>query len=72
MVGILLIHDPRDKALTTCEHVRVNDETPNEQRRAQSELLTEDTMLRRMQEAMIYKSRTESDVNNEVTGKPSA
>jgi hypothetical protein len=37
---------------------------------AESELLTEDTVLRRMQGAMSYKFRTRLDVNKEVNGNP--
>ena len=37
---------------------------------AESELLTEDTVLRRVQGAMSYKFRTGLDVNKEVTGNP--
>jgi hypothetical protein len=33
---------------------------------AESELLTEDTVLRRMQGAMSYKLRTRPDVDNEL------
>jgi hypothetical protein len=33
---------------------------------AESELLTEDTVLRRMQGAMSYKFRTRPDVDNEL------
>ena len=36
-----------------------DDETSNERQRAQSELLTEHTVLRWMQVAMSYKFRTE-------------
>jgi hypothetical protein len=35
---------------------------------AESELSTEDTVLRRMQGAMSYKFRTGLDVNKEVNG----
>jgi hypothetical protein len=35
---------------------------------AESELLTEDTVLRRVQGAMSYKFRTRPDVNKEVNG----
>jgi len=45
-----------------------DDETSNELRLAQSELLTEDTMLRRVQGAMSYKFRIRLDVNNVVNG----
>ena len=37
---------------------------------AGSELLTEDTVLRRVQGAMSYKFRTGLDVNKEVNGNP--
>jgi hypothetical protein len=37
---------------------------------AESELLTEDTVLRRVQGAMSYKFRTRLDVNKEVNGNP--
>jgi hypothetical protein len=37
---------------------------------AESELLTEDTVLRRVQGAMSYKFQTRLDVNNEVNGNP--
>ena len=37
---------------------------------AESELLTEDTVLRRVQGPMSYKFRTELDVNDEVNGNP--
>jgi hypothetical protein len=36
----------------------------------ESELLTEDTVLRRMQGAMSYKFRRRLDVNKEVNGNP--
>ena len=45
-------------------------ETSKEVRRAQSELLTPDTVLRRVQGAMSYKFRTGLDVNKEVNGNP--
>ena len=37
---------------------------------SQSELLTEHTVLRRLQGAMSYKFRTGLDVNKEVNGNP--
>jgi hypothetical protein len=37
---------------------------------AKSELLTENTLLGRVQGAMSYKSRTGPDVNKEVDGNP--
>ena len=37
---------------------------------AESELLTEDTVLRRVQEAISYKLRIGLDVNKEVNGNP--
>jgi len=37
---------------------------------AESELLTEDRVLRRVQGAMSYKFRTRLDVNKEVNGNP--
>jgi len=37
---------------------------------AESELFTEDTVLRRMQERMSHKFRTRPDVNKEVNGSP--
>jgi hypothetical protein len=37
---------------------------------AESELLAEDAVLRRMQGAMSYKFWTGMDVNNEVKGEP--
>jgi hypothetical protein len=37
---------------------------------AESELLTENTLLRRMQGAMSYKFRTGLDGDKEVTGNP--
>jgi hypothetical protein len=37
---------------------------------AESELLTEDTVLRWVHSAMSYKFRTRLDVNNEVNGNP--
>ena len=37
---------------------------------AESELLMEDIVLRRMQGAMSYKFRTRLDVNKEVNGNP--
>jgi hypothetical protein len=37
---------------------------------AESELLTEDTVLRRVQGAMSYKFRIGLDVNKEVNGNP--
>jgi hypothetical protein len=37
---------------------------------AESELLTEDPVLRRVQGAMSYKFRIGLDVNKEVTGNP--
>jgi hypothetical protein len=37
---------------------------------AESELLTEDTVLRRVRGAMSYKCRTRLDVNREVNGNP--
>jgi hypothetical protein len=37
---------------------------------AESELLTEDTVLRRVRGGMSYKFRTLLDVNEEVNGNP--
>ena len=37
---------------------------------AESELLTEDTVLRRVQGTISYKFRTRLDVNKEVNGNP--
>ncbi len=37
---------------------------------AESELFTEDTVLRRVHGAMSYKSRTGLDFNKEVKGNP--
>ena len=37
---------------------------------AESELLTKNTVLRRVQEAMSYKFRTRLDVNKELNGNP--
>jgi hypothetical protein len=37
---------------------------------AESELLTEDTVLMRVQGAMSYKFRTRLDFNKEVNGNP--
>ena len=37
---------------------------------AESELLTDDTVLRRVQGAMSYKFRIRLDVNKEVNGNP--
>jgi hypothetical protein len=38
---------------------------------AESELVTEETVLRRVQGAISYKFRTGLDVNKEVNGNPS-
>jgi len=47
----------------------VNDvETSKEVRRAQSELLTLDTVLRRMHGAISYECWTDLDFNNELKG----
>jgi hypothetical protein len=44
--------------------------TSNALPRGQSELLTEDTVPRRVQGAMSYKFRTGLEVNDEVKGDP--
>ena len=47
-----------------------DDETSNALRRVQSELLTEDTLLRPVQGAMNYKFRTELEASNDARGNP--
>jgi hypothetical protein len=66
---------PRERAPTTYTRVWVlscenGDESSIGYDVAASELLTEDTVLRRVQGAMSYKSRTRPDVSKEVNGNP--
>jgi hypothetical protein len=76
MVGILLNscfqrQNSNESQLSLRAYIDRDDgESPNELRRPQSELLTEHTVLRRMQGGISYKFRTELGVNNEVKGNP--